>query len=115
MSIAPQIVSVIRQLGEPIKLCYMLGQGIDADTGERTEGVTFTVDAFGVPSSYRSSEIDGTVIQAGDLKLTIEQTAEVPKVGWSCHVDGVKYRLQDVQKVRLSGQTIVYTCQLRAS
>jgi hypothetical protein len=115
MSLAQNIASVIRRLGEPVRLTYILGDGLNKDTGERTEGVTFCVDAFGVPSRYKSSEIDGTVIQAGDLRLTLEQTSEIPKVGWLCMIDDDQYRLQDVQKVRASAETIVYICQLRAS
>ena len=105
---------LIARLGEPVQFSYETGEAVDVATGIFSPGTPVTLDTFGVPASYKSAEIDGTVIQSGDLRLTVQSTAH-PQVGWLCAVDGVSYRVQHVQKVRKSGVTQVYIAQLRAS
>lgn len=113
MSFAANIASLIRRLGEQVTLTYSSGDTFNDDTGQKTPGSDVDVSAYGAPSNYNASEIDGTAIRNGDIKLTAENVSPVPAVGWTCLLNSTLYRVESVKTIRKSGETIVYTLQLR--
>lgn len=114
MSITQSASNVLTKLGEAITFTYETGEVRDPATGEViTPASTTEVTGFGYPGGYRSMDIDGEVIQRGDVRLTAEKVSTRPQVGWRCTVDSREYRVMDVRKVRFSGDDVVYICRLR--
>lgn len=70
-----RIAGVLARLGEPVTFAYQVGEVIDPDTGQRTPGLDVESTVYGAPSAYRLSEIDGTVVRNGDIRLTVETTS----------------------------------------
>jgi hypothetical protein len=113
MSLSVTASRLLKQFGEPIEFKYTTGGGFDPATGAPIAGSEVVRIGSGYPGRYESNDIDGTVIRSGDIKLTVERISERPQVGWDVTVDGLKYRVQNVQNVRLSGEDIIYICQIR--
>ena len=72
--------------------------------------------AKGFVEDYTDSQIDGTLIQAGDRKVYIVANSiiggTVPKAGMEVTVASIKYV---VVRVQSDPSTAGYTCQVRAS
>lgn len=76
-----------------------------------TTPTTFT--AYGVTTRYRKSEIDGTVIQSGDVGLLLEVSATTPIVGDTVTVNSIIYRVMGIDPVSPGGVDILYKLNLR--
>lgn len=82
---------------------------LGADT---VTSVIFT--GYGVKSEYSKAEIDGTVIQNGDVKFILELTETVPKVGDKVTINGsLSYRIMNIKHVAPSEEDVIYILQLR--
>ena len=114
MSIADTASRLLAVNGEPVQFSYTSGGSYDPSVGGIVGGSQVFVDGNGYPSSYSSNSINGTSIQSGDVRLICERLSERPSAqGWQCLVDGLDYKVMDVQPVRKSGQDIIYIVQLR--
>jgi len=68
---------------------------------------------IGVVTSYKPSEIDGSRILTGDVKLAATAETEI-RVGDSLMIDGKKYRVVLPGPVKPADILISYIAQLRA-
>lgn len=68
---------------------------------------------IGVISSYSPSEIDGTLIQNGDVKMSATADIEI-RIGDLIMVDGKKHRVIKPNPVKPAALLICYKPQLRA-
>lgn len=68
---------------------------------------------IGVISSYSPSEIDGTLIQNGDVKMSATTDIEI-RIGDLIMVDGKKHRVIKPNPVKPAALLICYKPQLRA-
>lgn len=75
-----------------------------------TQDVTF--NAVGVKTEYNPQEINGTVIIAGDVRLTLTADAEI-KIGDIVTIDEAKYRVVNPNPVKPADILICYKAQLR--
>lgn len=66
-----------------------------------------------VPSQYKNSEIDGTVIQRGDFKILAHDMTSNPTVGDSLTFSGITCKIVGVTHTRVNGSTVLYTLQGR--
>ena len=63
-------LEALMESGEQVVFSYAVYPIYDDDTGDLISGGTSgTQTAYGYPESYSSSEIDGSNIQRGDIKL----------------------------------------------
>ncbi len=114
MALSDQMRKVLTKLGEPVTFTYETGEVRDPATGEIiTPATTLTLEGFGAPENYTSSEIDGTVVQQGDIRLTVDRVGQLPQPGWSCDVTGRTYRVMDATRIRFKAADVVYQVQLR--
>lgn len=81
--------------------------------GDSEPGASYT--GKGYPGRYQKSEINGTTIQSGDVRLVLELIASRPQVGWSVTIDSETYRIMDVNPIRRTAEDVIYICQLRAN
>jgi len=80
-------------------------------TGTNTR-TTSTFTAYGVATNYNKTEIDGTIIQSGDIKFIMEGVT-APKQGDSTTIDSIVYRVMGVVPVSPAGVAVIYKVQLR--
>jgi hypothetical protein len=77
----------------------------------RSEDIQFT--ATGVKTNYASGEIDGTVIENGDVRIVFTAEKEI-KTDDLIDVDGVRHRVVKPNPVKPGGVVLCYKSQLRA-
>ena len=102
--------------GESVSIVFPDYSGTDPITGAPTGDSEDTVIAAkAYPSRYQKQDIDGATIQTGDIRLILELISARPAVGCLAVVDSVTYRIMNVQPIRLTGEDVIYICQLRAN
>lgn len=105
----------LMESGEQVVFSYKADPVFDDDTGDLiSPGASGTQTAYGYPESYSDSEIDGTNIQRGDIKLICSAGELRPVVGWLCLLDSKNYRVMNCEPIRESGIDVIYYVQLRA-
>ena len=108
-------LGILQESGEQAVFSYAVDPIYDNDTGDLISGGTSgTQAAYGYPESYSNTEIDGSNIMRGDIKLICSAGALRPAVGWSCLLGSVNYRVMNCNVFRKSGVDVIYYVQLRA-
>lgn len=108
--------ALLTKFGELVALTKPGVPSFDPVTGEPVSGtVGITYAAKGYPGRYVTTDVDGTSIQQGDIRLVLELLPERPDRGWMAAVDGKDYRVMDVKAIRKAGEDVLTICQLRAS
>lgn len=113
---AAQAAKLLNKFGEAVTITFPGTAAFDPITGAPvtpTSGTSYT--AKGYAGKYVSSDIDGAVIQANDIRLILELIAQRPERGCTALVDSTTYRVMDVQAIRKTGEDVIYICQLRAN
>ena len=108
-------IESLQESGEQVVFSYTTTPVYDDDSGDLISGGTSgTQTAYGYPESYSNTEIDGSNIMRGDIKLICSAGALRPAVGWSCLLDSKTYRVMNCNAFRKSGIDVIYYVQLRA-
>lgn len=76
----------------------------------RSDDIQFT--ATGVKTDYAPGEIDGTVIENGDVRIVFTAEEEI-KTGDLIDVDGVSHRVVKPNPVKPGAVVLCYKSQLR--
>jgi hypothetical protein len=113
MAMSDNMRKVIQKLGEPCTVTSTTQGVFDPATGTVGAGTTTVQTGYAAPEQYNSFEIDGTVIQRGDVKLVLSKLTTRPAVGDTVTMDSIVYRIMDVYPVRMSGADVVYIVQGR--
>ena len=107
-------LEALMESGEPAVFSYQSDPVFDNDTGDLiSPGTSGSQIDYGYPESYSNSEIDGTTIQRGDIKLICSAGALRPIAGWLCQLDSATYRVMNCEPIRESGVDVIYYVQLR--
>lgn len=113
---AQTAANLLAKYGEPVTVTFTNWAQYSPITGASSgSSTTSTVTAVGYPSKYHTKDLDGVVIQAGDIRLILELITPVPVIGCLALVNGTTYRIMDVQSIRLSGENVIFICQIRAN
>ena len=121
---AQTAASLLAKYGEPVTVTFTEGVVYNPITGEANGvAVTNAVNAVGYPARYHAKEvqnnvdkrIEGSVIQAGDIRLILELIDPAPVLGCLVTLGSTTYRIMDVQTITLSGSSIIFICQIRAN
>ena len=119
MKIAGLVTKVIRKYGQAMVLTREVPGVFDpvtsADTGPTQEtytvyGVTGTYSMF---STSNSTTKAGTLIEAGDLKATVEAEIVTPQPGDTLTVMGQVWNVLGVDPAAPQGENIVFELHLR--
>jgi len=103
---------LLTKYGQTVTLTYQSAPTLNPVTGSLTSTpVEYT--GKGAAFDYRAAEIDGVLVQAGDIRLILEATTTAPAVGHTCAVGGVTYRVMAITTSAPGGTTTHYTLQLR--
>lgn len=113
-TIATGAQSAIEDAGTPITVTRSTVASFDPSLGYTVPGADIVASGYGVQTSYRARDIDGTVIQRGDMRLLIGPGLSiVPEVGDVVTVDSVTWYIVNVENLTPAGTDLLYTCQVR--
>jgi len=84
---------------DPVTMVYVAGSAVDTSVSA-------------VEEAYKDYEIDGTLIQAGDIRLMVSSSVE-PTPSMKIVIDGVEWAIIRVYPLRPGEVTFYYTIQAR--
>jgi len=112
---------LLKGKGQSITLTKITAGTYNPATGGFTGASTSTQSAYGAIFDYGATQIDGTLIKAGDKQLLLsafktDGTAlTAPVLGDTVSIGGVTYTLvEPLKEVNPAGTTVMYECNLRA-
>lgn len=105
-------LSLLTQYGRAVTLGRVVEGSYDTATSAVSAGTTTSYSGKGHTSPYKASEVDGAVVQGGDVNLLLYATTE-PLVGDTATIDARVYRVMTVDKLNAQGVNIAYKLQLR--
>lgn len=104
--------SVLDKYGESVTFSREVSTGFDPVTGQDTTTTT-TFSGNAHPKPYKANEIDGTVIQAKDVRLLMENMGTEPQVSDTFSHRSKTYRVMGVEPIALQGGSAAYYVQGR--
>lgn len=99
--------------GQSVTFSREVSGTLDPVTGIISGATTTTFSGNGAAFDYNNSEIDGTVIKSGDIRLLVEALSTEPEQGDKCTVNSIDYRVMDVSPTNPAGTVVMYEVQLR--
>lgn len=115
--IANIALTQITRFGQSVTITRKLsGSGVyNTNTGTVTKPDDEIETGTAIVDTYKSSEIDGTLIQVGDVKLILAAIGITePTINDKITLaDGVMFSIKKVEPLSPSGSPVIYTCQLR--
>jgi hypothetical protein len=107
--LAVTAAALISQFGQAVTFTRPTGSftpGVGIGAGSTTYPATL------VAESYSVGEVDGMLIEAGDMKALVSSTTP-PEMGDNVPVNGKTRRVQNVTPLAPGGEVIFYELQLR--
>lgn len=83
------------------------------DPWNPTPGEPTRHDLRAMRGKYMTNEIDGTLIQRGDIKLMVEAGAFIPSTADTAEMSGKTYAVINVEFVSPGGEALIYKVQVR--
>ena len=106
-----RLIDAVKRNG--IKYPLTRGGGVINENGVEVEVPEVKMDINGLVIAYKLSEIDGSVIQSGDLRLIVTPEKEI-RIGDHIEVDGIRYRVEEPNPIKPADVLLAYKPQLRA-
>lgn len=117
MTFYSQLAAVASRLltdkGQSVSFSRRTGGTFNPATGTYSGDTATTFSGYGAAFNYNKTEIDGTIVQSGDLRLILEAVATPPAQGDEATVGGIDYRVMDVRPTSPGGTVTHYELQLR--
>ena len=98
--------------GESVTFTRETTTSFDPATGEETVTAS-TFSGYANPSPYALHEIDGTLVQRGDIRLMTESLSIMPVPGDAVTFRSESYRVMHVQPISVNGGDAAYYVQAR--
>jgi hypothetical protein len=103
---------LLAKYGQNITFTRQASSSLNPVTGVVTS-TPATYTGYGAAFGYGASEVDGVLVQMGDIRLLLEATDTAPEVDHTCVIDSKTYRVMDVKTSSPAGTVTHYTVQLR--
>lgn len=117
MSLLTSMQAVANKLltdkGESVTFSRESAGTFDPVTGTTTGSTTSTFSGYCHPSPYALQEIDGTLVQQGDIRLMVESMTSTPQPGDTVTFRSEAYRVMSNRPISVQGGDAAYYCQLR--
>lgn len=104
--------TLLKDKGQLVVFSREVQSAFNPTTGVITSSTT-TFSGYGAAFNYSRNEINNTIIENGDIKLTVEAMSTAPIIGDSVTIDAIAYRVMNVQPLSPSGIVVKYDLQLR--
>lgn len=98
--------------GQSLTFSRETSSGFNPVTGVNTTS-TSTYTGNGASFNYNKAEIDGTLVQRGDIRLLLEAVTTEPEQGDTVTIDSIIYRVMSVSPTSPAGTVVLYELQLR--
>lgn len=105
--------NLLDKYGQLISFSRQTGGTYDPILENESGASTTTFTGNGAAFNYNKSEVDGTVVKFGDVRLVVETLTTEPAQNDECTVDGIVYRVMAVEPVSPGGTTVINKVQLR--
>ena len=112
-SMAATASRLLAEFGQSVTFTHPVTDIFDPVTGIETPGTPVSIPGYGAAFDYMHSEIDGTLIQRGDIRFLFESTTTAPVIGDTVTIDSVVYRVMDSKPTKPAGSTVLQELQLR--
>lgn len=110
---ADKATAALSKFGAAVTL-VRIAQGTPANPWEPPSQTEASYQGKGLLLSYAAHLVDGTTIQAGDIKLMLAaDIATTPVVGDFIDVKTVRYRVMRAEPYQPGGEVLYYDLQLR--
>lgn len=106
-------IDLITEYGQEADFLRSVNGEYDPTSGEYFTQDTTPYSGMIVPNDYKEREIDGTIIQRGDVKVLAHKMTETPAVGDQVTFGEIDYRIINVKKTKANGADCLYTLQVR--
>lgn len=117
MSILTNIQSVAKRMlkdkGEQVTFSRASAGTFDPATGTTSGSTTSTFSGYCHPSPYNTGEIDGTLIQQGDIRLLVESMTSTPQPGDTVTFRAEVYRVMANRPISVQGGDAAHYVQVR--
>lgn len=104
--------NLLASKGQQVTVSRETSSGFNPITGINTTS-TSTFTGYGVSTNYNQNQIDGTIVQNGDILFILESTDTEPELEDTIVIDSVNYIVKNVIEVSPAGTTVIYKLQLR--
>jgi hypothetical protein len=82
-------------------------------SGEPFGETSISYSGMVVPTDYKDYEIDGTIIQKGDIKILAHNMSEVPTPNDTLTFGDFYGKIINVFRTRVNSADVIYTLQVR--
>lgn len=105
----------IRRFGQKVTITRKVQGSYNASTSSRTITTSTQTNVDALVEEYKQNEIDGSMIQVGDIKmhipaLNVNQPSNNDMITTA---DSTSFTIKNVSVISPSGSPILYTLQLR--
>lgn len=104
--------SLLQSKGQQVTFSRKVSSGFDPVLGNNTTNTT-TFTGYGAAFDYNQSELDGSIVQNGDIRFLMESTTSAPELGDTATINSVIYRVMNVKPLSPAGTVVSYEVQLR--
>ena len=112
-NMAATALRLLTSFGQAVVFTRPTGDTFDPPTGSYSGGTTTTITGVGSAFDYEKGEIDGTIVQKGDIRLIFEASTVAPAQNDNCAIDSINYRVMSVEPLSPGGTNVIFTVQLR--
>lgn len=112
-NLAATALRLLTKFGQTTVFTRPTGDTFDPPAGSYSGGTTTTITGKGAAFEYEKSEVDGTIVQRGDLKVYFEASTIPPAQNDNCVIDSINYRVMDVEPLSPGGTDVLFIVQLR--
>lgn len=106
-------LELLTEFGEAVSFTRTTEGAYDTATGTTAAGSDSVFTGFGAPIDYDNNEIDGTVIQQGDVRLYVNAVTTLPLPADKVTLDSVQYRVMNTRKYTINSEHVLYELQIR--
>jgi len=99
--------------GQSLTFTRPVTSSFNPATGVDTPATPITYSGYGAALNYNKSEIDGDLIQIGDIRLLLEATSTAVEMGDPVPIDSITYRVMNIRPLSPAGTVVAYELQLR--
>ena len=110
--LAETALELLTEFGQAVTINRETSSSFDPTLGiDTTASSSFT--GKGAAFEYKAMQIDGTIVQAGDIQLYLNATATVPLIDDRITIDSATYQVMNVEQINPAGTPVLYIIQLR--
>jgi len=106
-------LELLTEFGEAVSFTRTTEGAYNTATGATAAGSDSVFTGFGTPIDYDDNEIDGTVIQQGDVRLYTNAVSTAPLPGDKVTLDSRVYRVMNTRKYTINSENVLYELQIR--